>query len=299
MRLAGVFHVLCTPFDGRGELDLASLRRLTETVIGLKVDGLTVLGVMGEAHKLTGVERSRVLETVMEATAGRVPVVVGASHNGTVPAVAASREAAARGAAAVMVAAPTFLGPGEALTTHLRQIADEAGLPIVLQDYPAASGVDLPVPAIAALIAAVPAIAGVKLEGPPTARRTRALLDETDGAVSVLGGLSGLYLIDELRHGASGTMTGLALPEALVDICADWRKGDTATAVARHVRLAALLVADGQPAIGLALRKHIWARRGVIASPEIRSPGVRLTELEVAGLHEVLHTIGLGQLAAS
>lgn len=297
MRIEGVYHVLCTPFDADGELDLPSLRRLTDTVVGMGVDGLTVLGVMGEAHKLTAAERSRVLETVQDVNAGRVPIVVGASQNGTVPAVGAAREAMRLGAAAVMVAPPTFLGAGEALTGHLRRIAEDAEAPIVLQDYPAASGVDLTVPAMAQLIEDIPQITCVKLESPPTGRRSAALLKRTGERVTILGGLGGLYLADELRHGTHGTMTGMAFPEALIEICAGWRAGDTAGAAARHAQLLPVLVADSQPAIGLSLRKHVWVERGVIACAEIRSPGARLTPLELAGLRETLGIVGL-ELAA-
>lgn len=291
LRIEGVYHVLCTPFRSDGELDLDSLRRLTEAVIASGVDGLTVLGVMGEAHKLTDDECLTVLETVQAVNAGRVPIVVGASQRGTVPAVAASRQALALGAVAVMVSPP--IAAGAALTDHLRQIAQDAGVPIVLQDYPAGSGIDLTVPAIAQLIEEVPEIVCVKLESPPTGRRSAAVIAAAGERVTILGGLGGLYLADELRHGTHGTMTGMAYPEGLIEICAAWRGGDTERAVAHHAALLPLLVADSQPAIGLSLRKHVWFERGVISCPEIRSPGARLAPLEVAGLRETLGAIGL------
>ena len=293
MTLEGVHHVLCTPFDRDGSIDVASLRRLTDTVIGLGVDGLTVLGVMGEAHKLTGAERSRVLDTVFEVNAGRVPVVVGASHNGTAVAVAAARDAVARGADAVMVAPPTFLGAGEALTEHLRQIANESGATIVLQDYPVATGVDLPLEAIVTLLEAVPAISCIKLEAPPTGSRSAALLARAGRPVTILGGLGGLYLMDELRHGTNGTMTGMAFPEVLRDIWVSWQAGKTDQAVAQHARVLPLLVADSQPSLGLSVRKHVWVRRGVIACPDIRSPGERLTPLDLQGLEQTMDIVGL------
>jgi 4-hydroxy-tetrahydrodipicolinate synthase len=291
VRLEGVYHVLCTPFDTAGELDIDGLKRLTENVIASGVDGLTVLGVMGEAHKLTDAECARVLETVQDVNAGRIPVVVGASQKGTIPAIAASRLALSLGAVAVMVAPP--IGAGEALTDHMRRIANDAGVPIVLQDYPAGSGVDMTIPAIAQLIDDVPEIVCVKLESPPTGRRSAALLDRVGDRITILGGLGGLYLADELRHGTHGSMTGMPFPEGLIEICAEWRAGDTERAVELHAQLLPLLVADSQPAIGLSLRKQVWFERGVIACPDIRSPGARLSPLDVAGLRETLAVVGL------
>lgn len=291
VRVEGVYHVLCTPFDSTGEVDTDSLRRLTDTVIAGGVDGLTVLGVMGEADKLTDDECALVLETVQEVNDNRVPIVVGASQKGTSPAVAASRRALSLGAIAVMVAPPT--GASDSLTDHMRRIAHDAGAPIVLQDYPVGSGIDMTVPSIAQLIEDVPEIMSVKLESPPTGRRSAALLAQAGDRVTILGGLGGLYLADELRHGTHGTMTGMAFPEGLIEICADWRAGETQRAVELHARLLPLLVADSQPAIGLSVRKHVWFERGVISCPEIRSPGARLTPLEAAGLHQTLVAVGL------
>ncbi|HBY46898.1 MAG TPA: hypothetical protein DEG70_11730, partial [Chloroflexi bacterium] len=81
--LAGVYTILTTPFLNDGSLDEISLARLIEVSIGAGADGLTALGVAGEAHKLTDSERRRVVELVVETAAGRVPVVVGASREST------------------------------------------------------------------------------------------------------------------------------------------------------------------------------------------------------------------------
>jgi 4-hydroxy-tetrahydrodipicolinate synthase len=291
IRFEGVYHVLCTPFTDEGELDLESLTRLTETVVGCGVDGLTVLGVMGEAHKLTEAECAQVLETVRNVASDRVPIIVGASHKGTIPAIAAGRQAVRHGATAVMVAPP--IGAGEALTDHMRQIADSVRAPIVLQDYPVGSGIELTVPAIVDLIEQVPEIVCVKLESPPTGRRSAAVLALLRDRVTVLGGLGGVYLADELRHGTHGTMTGMAYPEGLLEICSSWRAGDSGRALEIYARLLPMLVSDSQPVTGLSFRKHVWFERGVISCPEIRSPGARLTPLERRGLLETLAIVGL------
>jgi len=276
--LRGVYNILSTPFRPDGSLDEASLRRLTEATIGMGVDGITVLGVAGEAQKLLPEERRRLTEIVMEVAAGRVPIIVGTSHDGTEATIAASREAQAAGAAGVMVAPPTFLQPGPALTRHYERVAAAIDIPIVLQDFPPVNGVTLSPRAMADLVRAVPAITTIKLEDPPTPQRTAQALELLEGRATIVGGLGGMYLLDELRRGASGTMTGFAYPEILVRIWRAWEAGDRAEAEATYYRYLPLLVFEGQPKLGVAIRKEILRRRGLIDYAVLREPGPRLDD---------------------
>lgn len=291
--LRGVYNILSTPFHPDGSLDEVSLSRLVEATIAAGVDGITVLGVAGEAQKLSDAERRRVVEVVMETVGGRVPVIVGISRDGTDAAIAASREAEAMGAAGVMVAPPTFLQPGPALTEHFRRIGEAIRIPIVLQDYPPVNGVTLSPQAMADLVEAVPAIATIKLEDTPTPQRIAQTLKLTGGRVTIVGGLGGMYLLDELRAGASGTMTGFAYPEALVAIWRAWRDGDRSEAAELYYRALPALVFEAQPRVGLAIRKETQRRRGLIAHATVRHPGPVLDEQTLAALTEVLEWTGL------
>ena len=204
--LRGVYTILTTPFMPDGALDEASLRRVVEATVVAGVDGVTALGVAGEAGKLSDDERRRVLAIVMETVAGRLPVIVGTSRDGNDATIAASREAEAAGAAGLMIAPPTFALPGAGLVAHYRRIADATTLPIVLQDFPPANGVTLTPAALAELVNSVPSITTVKLEDPPTPQRIGQLLGLVDTErVTVIGGAGGLYLLHELRAGATGT----------------------------------------------------------------------------------------------
>jgi len=129
-----------------------------------------------------------------ELDSDRVPVIVNASQKGTI------------GGAAALMVAPT-MGTGEALADHLRRIANCVDVPIVLQDDPAGSGIELTSAAIVDLIEEVPEIVCVKLESPPTGRRPAALLSRLGDRVTALGGLGGGYLADGLRHGTHGAIT--------------------------------------------------------------------------------------------
>lgn len=291
--LRGVFNILTTPFTAELDVDTKSITSLVDGVLSTGIDGITVLGVAGEAHKLSTEERSQVVATAVEAVGGRVPIVVGASHSETAAVVRAGVEARDLGAVGLMIAPSKGMTPGPALTAHYKEIADIVGLPIVLQDFPAASGVDLSPRDMADLASAVPLITTIKLESLPTPGRTAQTLEFLPPDRTVLGGMGGMYLLDELRHGAAGTMTGFAYSEALVEICRAWTNGDREAAKATYTRYLRLLVFEQQAGIGLAIRKEVLRRRGFIANGALRQPGQPLDDLTADDLTELLSDLKL------
>lgn len=293
--LRGIYNILTTPFLPDGSLDEASLRHLTDAVIRMGLSGITILGVAGEAHKLTEKENQRLTDIVMEVNDGRVPIIVGASRDGTDTTIAACREAEAVGAAGVMVAPPTFLQPGPSMVEHFRRIGDSIGIPITLQDYPPVNGVTLSPRAMADLVEATPNITTIKLEDPPTPQRIAQTLSLTGDRVTIVGGLGGMYLLDELRRGSSGAMTGFAFPELLVAIWRAWHAGDRDAASKLYYKYLPVLVFEGQPRLGVAIRKQILKRRGLIAHAAVRHPGPRLEQGTIADLDETLAYTGIEQ----
>jgi 4-hydroxy-tetrahydrodipicolinate synthase len=150
---SGVFHILATPFRDDGALDTEGLPRLVECALATGITGFTILGIAGEAHRLTDEERRRVVETVVKEVRGRVPVAVGVSASGTHLATAFSRMAHEHGADALMVAPPTGLKNLDAVAEYYRTVAAVTGLPIVLQDEPVTTQVNMPAPFIAQVCA--------------------------------------------------------------------------------------------------------------------------------------------------
>lgn len=291
--MRGVYNILSTPFTPEGALDTASLRRLVDATVGMGVDGITILGVAGEVQKLTDAERSEVLAIVMAVNAGRVPIIAGTSRDGTDATIAASLEAQQAGAAGVMIAPPTFSQAGPGLTGHYQAIGDALDIPIVLQDFPPVNGVTLSPRAMADIALAVPGVTCIKLEDTPTPQRTAQTLALLDGKATILGGIGGMYMLDELRRGSSGIMTGFAYPEVLVDIWRAWDAGERDTAAEVFYRHLPLLIFEGQPRIGVAIRKEILRRRGLIDSATVRRPGPSLDDGILADLAETLAFVGL------
>lgn len=293
-KLQGVFAIMATPFTEAGDLDEASLKSLVAFELNAGVAGLTILGIMGEAHKLAEDERRRVVEVVIEQVNGRVPVVVGTSHTGAEMAARLSREAEAAGAAAVMVAPSPFAKTPQALREYYATVARVVQIPIVLQDEPATTGVLLPAPLIVELARAVDGIPYVKLEEPPTPVKVSQIRRGGGENLAIFGGLGGQYFLEELQRGAVGTMTGFAYPEILVSIQSKVRAGQSHDAARLFYRYLPLIRYEGQTGIGLAIRKEILRWRGAIRCAAIRTPGMRLDDETRQELHALLDMLGLG-----
>ena len=162
---SGVFHILATPFREDGALDTEGLPRLIECALATGINGFTILGIAGEAHRLTDEERRRVVETVVKEARGRVPVAVGVSASGTHLATAFARMAREHGADALMVAPPAGLKNLDAVAEYYRTVAAATGLPIVLQDEPVTTQVNMPAPFIAQVCAEIAADRGGQARG--------------------------------------------------------------------------------------------------------------------------------------
>ena len=297
--LRGVWNIVPTPFLPDGMLDRASIPGLVAFVRETGVDGMTILGVLGEAGRLGDAERSAVLEAVVAAAGGAVPVCVGISHASTDRAVAFAREAAVAGAHSVMLAPPPLARPTDAaLRRHYLAVASAVDLPIVVQDHPASSGVPMSVEFLLALADEAPACRVVKLEEEPTPPKAGRLVAGSLDIV-VLGGLGGEMLLEELGRGTHGTMTGFGFPEVLVAVVRRWAAGDRTGAAAIFDRYATLIRFENQALLNLPIRKLVYQRRGAIAHASVRAPGVQADAGTVADLEAVLARTGLDRHLAA
>ena len=292
---SGIFHILATPFHPDGALDVDGLPRLVESALATGVSGLTILGIAGEAHRLTDEERRRVVEIVVKETAGRRPVAVGVSASGTHLATAFARMAREHGADALMVAPPAGLRNLDAVAEYYRTVAAATGLPLVLQDEPVTTQVTMPAPFIADLCAAIPEIRAVKLEEPPTLPKITRLRALFGDRVAIFGGLGGVYFFEELSRGADGAMTGFPFPEALGAIREHFVAGRRDAARALFYRWLPLIRYESQPGAtpgtAVGIRKEILRRRGFIACAMVRPPAPALDAATHAEIGEILAAV--------
>ena len=291
--LKGVYNITPTPFHPDGSLDEASLKTLTDFTVKCRVNGMTILGVLGETSKVSEAERERIISTVIEAADGRIPICVGTSHSATGVCVEYSRRAQTLGAKAVMVAPPKLARSNDAaLRRHYLTVAEAIDIPVVVQDHPTSSGVLMSVDFIAAIAEEAPQTRFLKLEDEPSPQKVSQVL-AANSRVQVFGGLGGIMFLEELRHGAIGTMTGFAFPDILVDIYQKFSRGDVDGATEVFYRACPLIRFENQARINLVLRKHIYHQRGAIASPAVREPYARVDEGTLADLHDILTRLKL------
>ena len=289
----GIYNIVPTPFGQSGAIDEVSLERLIDFVIGTGVDGLTILGFLGEAAKLSEVERSLVIDITVGMAAGRVPVVVGATAQATDPSVAFARDAVSRGAAGLLVAPPRMNRPNEAaVRRHYETLADAVSVPIVVQDFPASSGVFMTPAFIGQLASDVPVCRYLKLEDDPTAQKVTAIL-AANPDVAIFGGLGGNFMLEELQRGVAGMMTGFGFPEILVSIYRDFRAGQLDKARDTFYRYLPLIRYENQPGLNLPLRKLIYQKRGAIDHALPRRPYPQLDEVTLTELDALIEHLGL------
>ncbi len=287
---AGVFIIAVTPFRDDGAIDLPSVDSMVEFYLDRGAAGLTILGMMGEAPKLSGAEAIAFSRHVVRRVRGRVPVVVGATSPGFAVMAELSRAVMDDGAAGVMVAPPGSVRTDAQVVQYFAGVAEAlGGIPFVLQDFPQASGVQISVEAIRRIVDAQPSCVMLKHEDWPGLTKLSRLRDAAGmRRISILVGNGGLFLPEELRRGADGAMTGFAFPEMMTGVYAAHLAGDTQRAADIFDAYLPLARYEQQPGPGLAVRKFILARRGAIASDAQRQPRAQLMASDIAEVEFLL-----------
>jgi 4-hydroxy-tetrahydrodipicolinate synthase len=289
----GMYVISATPFTAAGALDLESTRRLMDFYLKCGVTGMTILGIMGEAPKMSGEES---MAFVRECLARfKLPVIVGVSTAGLDNLVGFSKRVMDAGAAGVMVAPIAGLKTDEQIRGYYDQVAQGlAGIPWVLQDYPAVTTVTMSAPLIIDMIAAYPDLVMLKHEDwPGNNKVSRLRAAETAGGrrVSILIGNGGAHYTQLLARGVDGAMTGYAYPDLLVRVRDLAGAGKTAAAEDLFDACLPLLMQEMQPGLGLAVRKYALMKRGAIASDRVRAPGPKLNDADRAEVDQLMRRL--------
>lgn len=287
----GVYLIAVTPFASDGALDLDSTDRMVDACLERGVDGLTILGIMGEASKLTAEESRVFAQRVVSRVNGRVPVIVGASAPGFAPMRELTLSVMDMGASGVMVAPASTLRTDDQIVAYFDMVAETLGadVPWVLQDHPVATGVQMSTGVVLKIMKNCPTCVMLKHEDSPGLAKLGAIRAASDRGdvrrVAILAGNGGgLFLPEELSRGADGAMTGFAYPEMMVGVCRAHAAGDIETAHDIFDAYLPLARYEQQSGVGLAVRKHIMAARGMIASATVRRPGPSLSASDIADI---------------
>ena len=297
---SGVFTIAATPFMPDGSLDEISLDRMTDFYMEKGATGLTILGMMGEAGKLSADESARVIKKI--CARANVPVVVGVSAPGFATVEALSKVAMDNGAAGVMVAPPATLKTDAQIVGYFLGISERLGeIPWVLQDFPLVTNVVIDPQVILKIAADCPTMVMLKHEDWPGLEKIAALRAASDRGsrrISILCGSGGQFLLEEMIRGADGAMTGFAFPEMMRDVVHLMQVGDETAARNVFDAYLPLVRYESQPGLGLAVRKYILAKRGAIAHDTVRAPGPKLTGAAIAEIETLIERqeARLGQL---
>ncbi len=288
----GVYVISVTPFTDDGAIDFDSLDRVVDFYFEKGADGLTILGMMGEAQKLTQAESRAVAERVIKRAAGK-PIVVGVSAPGLAAIGELGKAVMDMGAAGCMVTTPGSLKTDPQIHTYFTQVAATLGqdVPIVLQDFPLSTGVHISDEVLGQIIDDVAQVVMLKHEDwPGLAKITKLRAAEAAGRrrISILCGNGGMFLPEEIARGANGAMTGFGFPEMLAQVVRLAGAGDMDRAQDIFDAYLPLVRYEQQPGAGLAVRKYVLAKRGAIASAALRSPGAGLAPAAIAEVERLL-----------
>ncbi|WP_412065668.1 dihydrodipicolinate synthase family protein [Rhizobium sp. SYY.PMSO] len=291
----GVYAISVTPFHDDGRIDFDGIGRLCDFYAEAGACGLTVLGMMGEAQKLDAAEATEVVRRFMAHSS--VPVVVGVSAPGFAPMQRLAQEAMTLGAAGVMLAPSASLRTDDQIVDYYANVSDAIGRGIrfVIQDFPLAQSVMMSPAVIRRIVNDNPACVMLKHEDwPGLDKITQLRAWQADGSlrpISILCGNGGAFLDLEMARGADGAMTGYAFPEMLVDVVKLSRQGELEAAMDIFDVHLPLVRYEQQPGLGLAARKYVLHRRGVLASGAQRRPGPALSPAGKAEVELLLKRI--------
>ena len=292
----GVYAIATTPFRPDGSLDTPSVDRLTDFYQDSGCTGITILGIMGEAPKLEPSESRAIIRQVVGRS--RVPVIVGVSAPGFAAMRSLARDAMDMGAAGVMIAPTPALRTDEQIINYFGQAVEAVGddVPWVLQDYPLTLSVVMSAGVVAKVISNHPSCLMLKHEDWPGLEkisRLRALQKAGElRPFSILCGNGGMFLDFEPERGADGAMTGYGFPDMLTELVglfADGKREEAHDLFDAHLPL---IRYEQQLGIGLAVRKHVLKRRGVITSDAQRKPGLALSNTARAEVDYLLQRLG-------
>lgn len=292
----GVYAIATTPFFEDGSIDFNSIDKLTDFYQESGCTGVTILGIMGEAPKMEPEESRAIVKRVVSRS--KIPAIVGVSAPGFAGMRSLARDSIEMGAAGVMIAPPPALRTDDQIVSYFAGAIEAVGedVPWVLQDYPLTLSVVMTPGVIAKIMSNHTSCMMLKHEDWPGLEKIsklRAMQKAGDlREFSILCGNGGLFLDFEPERGADGAMTGYGFPDMLTELIGLSAAGKRDEAHDLFDAHLPLIRYEQQLGIGLAVRKHVLKRRGVIATDVQRKPAQMLTAAAKAEVDYLLARVG-------
>ena len=293
---SGVIVIAPTPFMPDGAIDNASIDRMTDFFVASGMTGITVLGQLGEAPKLEHAEAVDIATRVVKRASG-LPIIVGVSAPGFAAMRALTHDVMSAGAAGVMIAPPNTLRTDDQIAAYYQQASQAIGsdVPFVIQDYPLTFSVQMTPAVIRRIVMENPACVMLKHEDWPGLDKISTLRGyERDGSmrhISILCGNNALFLDFEMERGADGANTGYCFPDMLADVVrlsAAGKRDEAHDLFDAHLPL---IRYEQQPGPGLAVRKYVMMKRGILSHDTLRKPGAALSAVAKAEVDYLLSRV--------
>ena len=305
----GVYIISVTPFTENGAVDHYSIETLVEYYIESGVSGITILGMMGEANKLSLEESSQFVSAFIKRVNNKVPVIVGVSSSGVNAMESLSKLSMDVGAAGVMIAPTPGLNTEQKILNYFDIVCEQIGanVPICYQDFPQTTGVHISAETVLRLAKKHSQMVMFKHEDWPGLNKLSTIRNGCGNdeipRLSILVGNAALFLPQELGRGADGAMTGFPYVKMLVAVEGLYRAGNIDEAEDIFDTFLPLIRYDQQLGIGMSIRKEILYRKKLINSPFVRLPRVNMSKIDydelsrlVKRLEYKLKTTGLGSV---
>ena len=278
----GVHFMMPTVFNDEDSIDIKSMHSVCKFAKNSGCKGLVLLGVMGEAHRLSEHERNFLIEEISQLSKelGLI-LTIGASAESGYLATSYAAAASDSGAEQVMVAPPIMKKPNEnVLFRYYEDINNSIGknTRIVIQDLPEQSGVHMSPQFMVDLHKNLDKVNSIKLEDPPTPSKISKIDKLRSKDLKIFGGLGGLFFLEELKRGASGTMTGFAFTEILVEIYDLFSKDKITEAKDVFYKWLPLIRYENTAGISLSIRKEILRKRKITSYSNVRYPSPAMDE---------------------
>jgi len=292
---SGIIPALSTVTDSRGEFDEESERSLVRTSIAWGVRGVAVSIIAGEFYKFTDQERKRTFEVVVDAANGDVPVWAGISHLGTASSIELAKYAKDAGADGI-IAQPALVGKEAslALYEHFSTIFSKVDLPVMIQDAEDFNGIKMEPGLYARLANEFAHFLCVKIEGGKTLDKIRETKITVGSRLSILGGMGGRLLLEELALGAVGSIPNPCMSDIVVESQNDFMSGDIQKAQRTFSKYRPWLEFQTQHSqSAFEIVKETLRLRGVVKSSFTRSPHVPLADETKNELRSLVEKMGM------
>ncbi|MBN2028021.1 MAG: dihydrodipicolinate synthase family protein [Actinobacteria bacterium] len=292
-RFEGIFAVMLSLYDDLGNIDREAMREITDYLVEAGVHGLVVLGSNGENPYLTHHHQKDAIDTVVDACAQRVPVVVGVNKRGTEPAVDMAQYAEGSGADGILLALHRFYNLDEdAVYGFYEDVCGSVGLPVLFYNFPSNTNLVLS-PESIAYISNIDNLVGAK-ETIFDVDEVRRLVEATDDDFCVFTGMT-FNLVDTMAVGACGAICPVPnfIPRKTVELYEACRDGDAEKADALQKEVYALAPLIASTPTPHAMQKEALRLLGHPAKPHVKSPLPHLTDAQARLARETLEAAGM------